>query len=181
MAEFLATLLRLGAGAVVLTAMLFAAHVTGSDPATGAILRIAVRTTAGTMQVCRTLGQAELEALPVHMRRPKVCESHAVPYRLEILCDDRVLADRTFVAAGIHGDRPLAVNEEFALVAGDHAVSIRLTPAEHSPETLGTDSTEKDSKAITSPSFQFADVVSFAEGRIRVATLNADTGGFEIR
>ena len=38
---------------------------------------------------------------------------------------DQPLLDRTYTASGIHGDRPLTVDEELALSAGTHDVAIR--------------------------------------------------------
>ncbi|MFN2375287.1 MAG: hypothetical protein ABR538_02040 [Candidatus Binatia bacterium] len=164
--------LRLAAGAALLAALLVAAHTTASDPRQGAILRVTLRTTAGTAQDCRRLSQEELEALPVHMRRPEVCETRAVPYHLDVRINDRPMLDRTYTASGIHGDRPLVVDEEIALAAGSHHVVIRFTPVIEAG--AGPDDG-------TPPSFTFDGPASLVDGRIRVATLDPTSTRFEIR
>jgi hypothetical protein len=148
-------------------ALLFGAHTTASDPATGSVLRIAIRTSAGTAQVCHRLKQEELDKLPMHMRRPESCEAHAVPYRLEIATGGATLLDRTYQAAGLRGDRPLTVNEDIPVAAGNHDVSIRFTP--------------KPDVEAPAPSFRFDGPIEFPDGRIRVATLEPRSTGFEIR
>ena len=173
MPELLRNAIRLTSGAALLTLFLVATHVTASDPREGAVLRIALRTTAGTMQDCRKLSPAELEALPMHMRRPEVCESRALPYRLEVRVGGRPLLDRTYTASGIRGDRPLTVDEELALSAGTHDVAIRFAPA------LEPDGADKSTKSP--PAFTFDAPVDFTEGRIRVATLDALGAALEIR
>lgn len=173
MPELLRTALRLASGAVLLTLLLVVTHVTASDPTEGSVLRIALRTTAGTMQDCHKLTEQELEALPMHMRRHEVCEARAVPYRLEVRVGDRVLLDRTFTAAGIHGDRPLTVDEELPMTPGSQKLAITFTPMP------GEERHDGDRKAP--PAFVFDGAVEFTDGRIRVATLNAGGTAFEIR
>lgn len=172
MPEILRSALRLGAGAVLLTALLVVAHTTTSDPTDGAVLRVALRTTAGTIQDCRRLTQEEFDALPVHMRRPEVCETRAVPYRLEVRIGGRPMLDLTFTASGIHGDRPLVVDEELMLAGGSHDVAIRFAPVLEA----GAAANDK-----TPPTFAFDGPVDLVDGRIRVATLDVTSTRFEIR
>lgn len=172
MPELLRNVLRLGAGAALLTALLVVAHTTTSDPTEGAVLHVALRTTAGTIQDCRRLTQEEFDALPVHMRRPEVCETRAVPYRLEVRIGGKPMLDRTFTAAGIHGDRPLVVDEQLMLAAGSHHVAIRFAPVIEA----GAAPSEN-----APPSFAFDRPVDLIDGRIRVATLDATSTRFEIR
>lgn len=161
--------IRIATGAALVTLIAVAAHPTVSDPTEGALLRIAIRTTAGTVSDCRKLTQQELDALPMHMRRPEVCETRAVPYRLEVSVGGTPMLDRTYKAAGIHGDRPLTVDEEIGLAAGKHDVTVRFTP---DPDVHA---------AKPPPSFAYTGAVELTDGRIRVATLNAAGTGFEIR
>ncbi|MFN2376384.1 MAG: hypothetical protein ABR538_07585 [Candidatus Binatia bacterium] len=170
MRDILHNAIRLGAGALVLTTLLVVTHVTASDPTDGAILRVALRTTAGTIQDCRRLSQQELDALPVHMRRPEVCDTRAVPYRLEVRIGGRPMLERTYTASGIHGDRPLVVDEQLNLAPGSHEVTIRFAPV-----------TEAGPGDKAPPSFAFDGPVSLVDGRIRVATLDASSTRFEIR
>jgi hypothetical protein len=162
------SVIRFASGSLLLALLVVATHVNVSDPATGAILGVAVRTMAGTVQDCRTLSDEELAALPQHMRRKEICETHAVPYRLEVRLDGEKRLDRVYTAAGIHGDRPITVDERIGVAAGLHDLSIRLAPA----EPTGTASL---------PVFTFERSVELEEGRIRVAWLDGVTGPFEIR
>lgn len=165
---------RVATGAVLMWAVLTGLHVDVSDPTEGAMLRVALRTNAGTAQVCRRVSPEELEKTAVHMRRAEICETHAVPYRLEVRAGSSVLIDQVYSAAGLHGDRPLSVNENLMLDAGRHDVSIRFAPA------VSEDMTS-DKVATLPPAFTFADTVEFPEGRIRVASLDVAKGAFEIR
>lgn len=170
--DFLLHALRLASGAALLTLLLVVTHGTASDPTEGAVLRIALRTTAGTIEDCRKLSQQEIDALPMHMRRTEVCEARALPYRLEVRIGDRQLLDRGYTASGIRGDRPLTVDEELVLPPGRHDVAIRFAPAPG----------ESDEDAKRSPAaFTFEGPVEFTEGRIRVATLDATGASVEIR
>jgi hypothetical protein len=159
--------LRLLAGATLLACIAIGAHRTASDPTDGGVLAIAVRTMAGTVQDCRTLGEAELAALPRHMQRSEICEARAVPYRLQLEIDGELRLDREYTAAGIHGDRPITVDERILLTAGSHAVSIRFAPL-----AAGNDA--------DLPVFTFTDTIELAAGRIRIAHLEGTSGTFRI-
>ena len=152
----------------MLALLVIVTHVNVSDPTTGALLGIAVRTMAGTVQDCRALSEAEMAALPQHMRRKEICETRAAPYRLEVSIDGETRLDRVYRPAGIHGDRPITVDERLGVTAGSHDVSIRFAPAD-------------PASSAQLPVFTFAQHVDLAEGRIRVARLEGTTGGFEIR
>jgi hypothetical protein len=161
------TVLRLAAGATMLACVCVAAHRTASDPTDGAVLALAVRTMAGTVQDCRTLSTEELAVLPRHMQRSEICEARAVPYRLELTIDGEPRLDRVYRAAGIHGDRPITVDERILLAAGRHALAIRFAPVQ---AEAGHDL----------PVFTFAETVDLETGRIRVAALEGTSGTFRI-
>ena len=63
------------------------AHLPLGAPAEGAAIRLAVRTAAGKIEICREVPAAELAQLPIHMRRPRICEEQPVPYRLTLHVD----------------------------------------------------------------------------------------------
>lgn len=161
-------MIRLASGGALLALVVIVTHVNVSDPAVGAILGVAVRTMAGTVQECRALSEEELAALPQHMRRKEVCETHAVPYRLEVRVDGEVRLDHVYRAAGFHGDRPITVDERIGVAAGAHDVAIRFAPAD------GAGDGEL-------PVFTFEKRIDLAEGRIRIARLEGTAGGFEVR
>lgn len=96
----------------------------GADSAT---LRLSWRMPGGSAQVCRDRTQAELDALPVHMRTPQVCETRLTTFRLETRVDDGPVLSRRLRPSGARGDRPLAVWQETQLSPGPHRISIRLT------------------------------------------------------
>jgi len=158
--------MRIGAGAGLLSAVLLGTHVTVSDPAEGSELRVALRTTAGTVRDCRKLSESEMAALPMHMRHPEVCESRAVAYRLVLALDGHELFTRDYTAAGIHGDRPLTVDERFPVTAGEHTVSVSFAPAD---------------AAADLPVFHLDTRADFPEGRIRVAALDGSTQSLTLR
>lgn len=167
MREHAVTALRLASGAGLMAMLLAGAHAHVSAPGTGAVLRVALRTSAGTAQVCRRTSAGELAATPVHMRRAEICETHAVPYRLEVHAGANVVFDRRYEASGVHGDRPLTVNEDIAMPAGRADVRVRFAPVVEA--------------ALPAPVFTFEGPVDFPAGRIRVATLDPTATRFELR
>lgn len=168
MREHLVSVVRVAAGAGLLSAVLVGTHVTASDPTEGSELRVALRTSAGTVRDCRKFTEQELAALPMHMRRPETCESRAVAYRLVLTLDGIELFTRDYTAAGIHGDRPLTVDERFPIEAGEHTVGVRFAPA----DSAGSSDL---------PVFTLDTSVEFPEGRIRVAALDGSTQALTIR
>jgi coenzyme F420-reducing hydrogenase delta subunit len=75
---------------------------------------------------CRQRTQAELEALPVHMRTPEVCSRDAASYRWSVASGSCRPTRCTLVRGGAKGDRPLFVLEERALPPGLHRVRVDL-------------------------------------------------------
>lgn len=75
---------------------------------------------------CRTRTQAELDALPVHMRTPEVCDDDSTPYRL-IVQIDAAPADSVHIApGGVRGDRPVYVLWERRVAPGAHRIQIEF-------------------------------------------------------
>lgn len=99
--------------------------VTFSEP-DDALLRLSWRMRGITAEECRTLSEAELERLPVHMRNPRACIGVIAPYALDVSVDGRVLAADTVRPPGARGDRPLNVLREYPLAPGEHQVRVRL-------------------------------------------------------
>jgi len=158
-------------GGVLLGAgMLTALHINASDPARGSFLQLALRTSAGRAQVCRTLSADELAALPAHMRQPTLCETTPVAYQLQVTIDGNVVLDEPCRPAGIHGDRPITVGAELPVVPGDHDVAVRFVP--------GVSVAASDKPLST---YEFESRVAFAEGRIRLVSLEADETEFVLK
>lgn len=92
------------------------------------LLRLSWRLRDAGANVCRQRTQAELDALPVHMRTPEVCEHHGGAYRLVVRIDGRADTAR-IVAGGVKADRPVYVFREQPLQPGlrDLHVEFRRT------------------------------------------------------
>ncbi|MBR9988207.1 MAG: hypothetical protein KFH98_00550 [Gemmatimonadetes bacterium] len=106
----------------------------GSDSAT---LRLSWRLRAPVAETCRPRTQAELDALPVHMRTPEVCQSRSAAYDLIVQVDARTADTSRVLQGGAKGDRPLFVLKELSLEPGPHHVRVRFAsgaglPAEES-------------------------------------------------
>jgi len=134
----------------------------GAEPQEGA-LRIALRTSLGQVEVCRDRTAVELEALPVHMRQPRVCEVRTVDYRLRVAIDGQTRVDRTVRHHGVRHNRPLVVDELLRVTPGAHQVDVRFEPV----GDAGADAGELP-RAIR------GEDVAFAPGRIRLLTLDPD-------
>jgi hypothetical protein len=79
------------------------------------------------MQECRRLSPEELEALPVHMRRPEVCAGRVAPYRLQVLLGGAMVTDTVIGAGGAPGGTPatpamLALDTTLIIQPGRYAL-----------------------------------------------------------
>lgn len=89
------------------------------------LLRLSWRLRDAGANVCRQRTQAELDALPVHMRTPEVCEHHGGAYRLVVRIDGRADTARV-VAGGVKSDRPVYVFWERPLQPGVRDVHVEF-------------------------------------------------------
>jgi hypothetical protein len=94
-----------------------------------AVLRLSWRLRAPAAELCRPRTQAELEALPVHMRAPQVCERRIATYDLILQIDSMAADTARMMQGGAKGDRPLYVLRELALEPGPHRIRVRFTPS----------------------------------------------------
>jgi len=99
----------------------------GRAPADAA-LRLAIRTAAAKLEVCRERSAAELAELPVHMRLQRVCEDRPVTYRLEVWLDGTLRHSALASKRGLRADRPLVIEETLSISPGSHAVRVRFAP-----------------------------------------------------
>ena len=123
-----------------------------------ALLRLSWRMRGERLENCRDRTPAELEALPVHMRTPRICETTAVPYRITLRIDGGPTDTTTVLPAGAKHDRPIYVLRDVALVPGHHRVTIRSERADGKGSAL-----------------EFDDELYFIGGYIELITL-ADPG-----
>jgi hypothetical protein len=105
------------------------------------LLRLSWRLRGERIERCRPRTPSELEALPVHMRTPELCEGHLVAYHLSLSVDGSVPDTATVVPGGARGDRPVFVFRERSLEPGEHRVRVELRRADGAdgvPLTLDT-------------------------------------------
>lgn len=113
----------------------------GSDQA---VIRLAWRMRGTRVEECRTPSADEVAALPVHMRRERICEGRVLPYRLSVTLDGEAVLDQLVRARGARADRPLYVYAELPVEPGRRALSVRFVRqnGEPGPETPEHDPAE---------------------------------------
>lgn len=89
-----------------------------------ATVRLSWRFTGEHVQECRKLSEAELASLPIHMRRPEVCEGRVLPYTLRLELDGRLAVRETIEPSGARGDRPLFVHRELPVEPGTYRLDV---------------------------------------------------------
>ena len=95
-----------------------------------ALLRVAWSARPERIETCRTPSEAELAALPAHMRQREVCEGTTASYRLEVLRDGALLDTATVRGGGLRRDRQLYVFRELRVPSGPATYEVRLTRRE---------------------------------------------------
>jgi hypothetical protein len=100
-----------------------------------AVLRFSWRMTVSVREDCRQRTQAELDALPVHMRTPEECTRDASQYQLALRIGERTELLQ-LMRRGAKGDRPLFVLEERRLPPGSYNVSVELQRVTELVETV---------------------------------------------
>jgi hypothetical protein len=62
-----------------------------------ALVRLSWRAPIARVEECRTLTGEELSRLPLHMRKPEVCEGRLLPYVLSIEVDEEEVLEETLL------------------------------------------------------------------------------------
>lgn len=138
------------------------------------IVRLSWRARGVRVRECRVLTARELEMLPVHMRRPEVCEGRSVPYRLRVTIDDEPRENSLVIAAGAREDRPLYVYRELEVPPGRHRVSV-----EFSREGART---EDDTAPAATPARLMLDAgVSLGAGDVALITFDPEPNALVLR
>ena len=105
-----------------------------------AIFRMEIKLPPVVKVGCRKPTADELASLPFHMRKKEICEQHKLNYSYTLSIDNAILASRTDIhAASIGGDRPIFIDEEIKLPAGEHAIELVIhsaTAAALQPEKI---------------------------------------------
>ncbi|HSK21151.1 MAG TPA: hypothetical protein VK912_18495 [Longimicrobiales bacterium] len=133
------------------------------------LLRLSWRMRAPDTETCRVRTQAELDALPVHMRTPEVCESHSAAWELVVQVDSQNADTTRILQGGARRDRPLFVLRELPLEPGAHHVRIGFTPEEGLRENG------------TAVPLVFDSVLWIAPGEVALVTLERERGTFIVR
>jgi ferredoxin len=117
-------------GAVALGAAVAVAVVapTAAPLATGrdrAELVVSFRS-AGERGACRKVTDAENAKLPVHMRKPEICDRGRAPVRLRVTVDDQLVLERGYGATGLFGDGESVAIERVPVADGEHDVEVSI-------------------------------------------------------
>jgi hypothetical protein len=125
------TMLERAAGAVVGVAAMAGVAICANASITvhgseQAILRLAWSVRPERVERCREQSEEELARLPAHMRQPVTCEGTSAQYRLTVLHDGSVAAERLVHGGGLRQDRRIYVFQELPLDPGDGTIEVRF-------------------------------------------------------
>lgn len=144
-------------------------------PSGAAVVRLALRTVQNRVEVCRDRSRQELDAMPVHMRQPRVCDLHAPTFRLAVSVDGAEIHDEMVDPGGLRGDRPLIVDRQLVLPPGTADLEVTFEPvidAGLAPEVVAAFSDLE--------TYRLAEAVELEEDRITLILLNDETGRLEL-
>jgi hypothetical protein len=96
------------------------------EPESDALVRLSWRSVGERVEECREPSEAELAALPRHMRQPKICEGRVAPFRLRVELDGAAAVDELVRAAGAREDRPVYVFRELRVPPGEHRLAVHF-------------------------------------------------------
>jgi hypothetical protein len=113
--------IALTAGLVVGSALPFTAA-----PEEQAMIRLSWRAVGERVEACREPTEAELAALPPHMRQSEICEARLTPFRLAVAIDGTDTFEGQIKPGGARGDRPAYVLQDFPVTPGSHRLSVEF-------------------------------------------------------
>ncbi len=163
-------------GRVVFTAVLFGAFAVlgqipfGEVPAE-AYLRLSLRTTDARIEICHDRTPEELDALPAHMRQPRACDRHAIPYRLHVRLDGESVLEEILAPRGARGDRPLVFDRQLAVEPGSATLAVSFAPDGSAADGAGAELTAALNGARH---HQLEQLVDLRAGRITLVRLDGD-------
>lgn len=132
-----------------------------------AVLRLSWRTNVRGEEQCRDRTPAELEALPVHMRAPRVCQADRANYVIVSAVDGAPDDTVHLIRGGVKGDRPLFVLEERRLAPGRHRLQVKLLRVDGDT-----------AKPLLAP---LDTVVQFRAGRVTLVTTAPEESSLTVR
>ncbi len=153
------------------------ARVPLGEPPRDAALRLALRTTHARLEVCREPSARELEALPIHMRSPRICTETALDYHLTVKLDGTERLARTVSPSGLRRTRPLAVEATLPTPAGRRHLELHFAPAPPPPDSPP----DLLSAYAALPALHLDTPIDLAPGRILLLTLTEDGEALFIR
>jgi hypothetical protein len=134
------------------------------------ILRLSWRMRApDTGTACRPRTQAELDALPVHMRTPEVCDTQSAVWDLVVRVDSLTADTTRIFQGGARRDRPFFVFRELHLAPGTHHVQLSFGPEKRQTA---------DESAVP---LVFDSVLSIGSGEVALVTLERERSSFVVR
>lgn len=96
-------------------------------PADTGQLKVSLSVPGDHKEACRKRTRDELAKLPPNMRAPMKCSRERAPVAIEVTFDGKPLYRAVREATGLSKDGASAFYEKFAIPAGTHAVSVRLS------------------------------------------------------
>ena len=126
----------------------------------GSELVVSFKHPGAVSEHCRTLSPEELEALPVHRRRPQVCDRRRAEVRLRIAIDGKPVLESAYPPSGIWGDGNSVAVERLAVAPGERHVTVAIGDT-HDPELWA---------------FQTEQTLTFDENARRVLTFDRLAG-----
>lgn len=102
-------------------------------PPDESLLRLSWRAIAERSERCRVPTEAELAAVPKHMRQAEICEGRLASFRLVAAIDGVTLIDRELRPAGAREDRPAYVLEVLPIPPGGHRLDVSFSVISDSP------------------------------------------------
>ncbi|MDX1643414.1 MAG: hypothetical protein R3244_03545 [Thermoanaerobaculia bacterium] len=145
-----------------------------------AVLRLALRTVHGKVEVCRERSAEELATLPQHMRQEEVCDSYPVSYRLRVELDGRLLADETIEPGGLRRDRPHNVDREFTVDSGVSRLVVSFRPETPDAGIPGKEAPEVEAELAALPRYEMAREVRLAPDRVTLVYLDDASGSLDL-
>jgi len=132
-----------------------------------AVLRLSWRFRPVAAETCRPRTQAELDALPVHMRTPEICEGEPVVYSVVRQLDDGAADTIRVVRGGLKQDRPVYVLLDTTLPPATYRVRVSLT---------------REREGATEQVLEPLDtLIRMGAGHVGLVTLESEGSGFIVR
>jgi hypothetical protein len=139
-------------------------------PSDQAVLRLALRSVGGRVEICGDRTPEELAALPQHMRQPRVCDQYSPSYRLSVELNGEALVDEAVDPGGVRGDRPIIIDRQIVVPPGRSRLAVDFEPL------IEEESDELRLAAAELPSYRLETKVDLEADRIVLVTLDETRG-----